>query len=296
VSLDAADFALVAKVVYERSGIALEAGKEYLVEARLTTLARQEGLGSLAAVAQQLRARPTGPLTQKIVEAMTTNETLWFRDVRPFDVLKSDVVPALIAARKATKKLVVWSAAASTGQEAYSIAILLRENFPELSSWQVQIIGSDISTEVLEKARQGRYSQLEVNRGLPAALLVKYFERDGMHWRVNQQLRSLVQFTPFNLVSPTWSGVPKPDIVFLRNVMIYFDVPTRRAILKRMGALMAPDGYLFLGAGETTLDIDDAWTRVELGRAHCFRRTSARLSPSLTKEDQWNRRSTTSSH
>ncbi len=278
-SLEAADFALVAKVVYERSGIALEAGKEYLVEARLTTLARQEGLGSLAAVAQQLRARPTGPLTQKIVEAMTTNETLWFRDVRPFDVMKSDVVPGMITARKALRKLVIWSAAASTGQEAYSIAILLKENFPELANWQVQIVGSDISTEVLEKARQGRYSQLEVNRGLPAALLVKYFERDGMHWRVNQQLRSLVQFTPFNLVSPTWSGVPKPDIVFLRNVMIYFDVPTRRAILKRLGALMAPDGYLFLGAGETTLDIDDAWTRVELGRAHCFRRTSARLSP-----------------
>jgi chemotaxis protein methyltransferase CheR len=293
VSLDATDFALVAKVVYDRSGISLEAGKEYLVEARLTTLARQEGLGSLAAVTQQLRARPTGPLTQKIVEAMTTNETLWFRDVRPFDALRNDVLPTLLKSRATQKRLAVWSAASSTGQEAYSIALLMREHFPELANWQVQIVGTDISTEVLAKARLGRYSQLEVNRGLPAAMLVKWFERDGMHWKVNQQIRSMVQFSELNLVAPTWSGLPKPDIVFLRNVMIYFDVPTRRQILKRVGALMAPDGYLFLGAGETTLDIDDAWTRVELGRSHCFR-LGGRTGQAPKKEDTWNRRSTTS--
>ena len=166
-SVDAADFALVAKVVYERSGIALDVGKEYLVEARLTTLARRERLGSFAAVTRQLRADPTGPLTAKIVEAMTTNETLWFRDGRPFDVLKSHVLPATIAARAVDRKLVVWSAAASTGQEAYSIAMVLKENFPELAEWRVQILGSDISNEVLERAGQGRYSQLEVGRGLP---------------------------------------------------------------------------------------------------------------------------------
>ena len=291
-SLEPADFALVAKVVHERSGIALEAGKEYLVEARLSTLARHEGLGTVGAVVQQVRARPAGPLTQKVVEAMTTNETLWFRDARPFNALERDVLPALIRARSATRALSIWSAAASTGQEAYSIAILLRERFPEIAGWQVRILGSDISTEVLDRARDGRYSQLEVNRGLPAALLVKYFEREGLQWRVNQQVRSMVTFSELNLVAPTWSGPHQPDIVLLRNVMIYFDVPTRRQILKRLGSLIAPDGYLFLGAGETTLDIDDAWTRVDLGRAHCFRLTGA--GPSLGKEDTWNPRSTTS--
>ena len=294
-SLEPADFALVSRVVHERSGIALDAGKEYLVEARLSTLARREGLASVAAVAHELRQRPGGPLTQKIVEAMTTNETLWFRDVRPFDALRTEVIPALVRARSASRKLVVWSAASSTGQEAYSIAILLRESFPELAGWTLQITGTDISAEVVEKAREGRYSQLEVNRGLPTGLLVKYFERDGLHWRVEPQLRAMVQFGELNLVSSVWHGLPKADIVLLRNVMIYFDVPTRRQILKRLSTSMAPDGYLFLGAGETTLDIDDAWTRVDLGRAHCFRlRAAARPDPSLDKEDMWNRRSTTS--
>lgn len=292
-SLDATDFTLITKIVHERSGIALEAGKEYLVEARLTTLARQEGVASVAAIAQQLRAKPNGPLVQKVVEAMTTNETLWFRDVRPFDALRTEVLPKVIEARKTQRKLTVWSAASSTGQEAYSIAILLRENFPELANWQVKIVGSDIDTEVLARARQGRYSQLEVNRGLQASLLVKYFERDGMHWKVNQALRSMVEFQELNLVAPTWSGLPRADIVFLRNVMIYFDVPTRRQILKRLAAAMAPDGYLFLGAGETTLDIDGAWERVDLGRAHCFRMV-ARSASSAPKEDPWNRRPTTS--
>jgi chemotaxis protein methyltransferase CheR len=293
VTLDASDFTLVTKIVYERSGIALEAGKEYLVEARLTTLARQEGLASVAAIAQQLRAKPTGPLVQKVVEAMTTNETLWFRDVRPFEALRTEVMPKLIEARKAQRKLTIWSAASSTGQEAYSIAILLREHFPELANWQVKIVGSDIDTEVLARARQGRYSQLEVNRGLQASLLVKYFERDGMHWKVNQALRSMVEFIELNLVAPSWSGLPRADIVFLRNVMIYFDVPTRRQILKRLATTIAPDGYLFLGAGETTLDIDGAWERVDLGRAHCFRMV-ARSASSAPKEESWNRRPTTS--
>ena len=270
-TLDAADFALVAKLVRERSGIALEPGKEYLVEARLTALARDEGLGSLADVLQQVRARTTAPLAQRVVEAMTTNETLWFRDVRPFDALRTDVLPALLRARAATRCLVVWSAAASTGQEAYSIAILLREHFAELAGWDVQIVATDLSTDVLDRARAGRYTQLEVNRGLPAALLVKWFERDGVHWQVHDEVRRMVRFEQLNLAAPQWPAAPRADLVFLRNALMYFDMAARRETLARLRATIAPDGYLFLGAGEHIADVDPAWRRVDVGSSHCFR-------------------------
>lgn len=293
-SIDPVDFALVARVVHERSGIFLGPGKEYLVDARLAVLARHEAIGSVAEVVQRLRARPGGPLAHKVVEAMTTNETLWFRDVRPFDALRTEVLPELVRARADIRRLAVWSAAASTGQEAYSIAMVVREHFPELAGWQVDIVGTDLSTEVLGRARAGRYTQLEVNRGLPASLLVKWFARDGVQWRVSDELRAMVRFDELNLVAPAWTGVPRADIVFLRNVMIYFDLPTRRRILQRLRSAMAPDGYLFLGAGETTFDIDPGWRRVDVGRSHCFRPDWGHQTEPASKEGTWNRRSTTS--
>ncbi len=200
---------------------------------------------------------------------MTTNETSWYRDVKPFDALRTQVLPDLIARRASTRSLVIWSLACSTGQEAYGVAMVIRENFPELANWRLEIIGGDISTSVLEQAKSGRYSQLEVNRGLPVSLLVRYFDREGMFYRIKQEIRQRVTFREMNLAG-AWPILPRPDIVFLRNVMIYLDLPTRRGILSNVSKNMAPDGYLFLGAGESTLNLDNSFRRVDNDRAGCF--------------------------
>jgi chemotaxis protein methyltransferase CheR len=179
-------------------------------------------------------------------------------------------VPELIESRAAHRKVNIWSAAASTGQEAYTIAMTLREHFPQLSSWQVSILGTDLSKEVLEKAREGRYAQIEVNRGLPAKLLLKYFDRAGPGWKVKPDLQQGVDFKQMNLMSP-WTAMPRMDIVFLRNVLIYFDADTKRDILNRMRTVMAPDGFLFLGAAETTLQFEGLFERVPRARGNCYR-------------------------
>src|SRR3954468_8256204 len=175
---------------------------------------------------------------------MTTNETSFFRDGSPFEALREDVIPDLVQKRAATRTLRIWSAAASTGQEAYTIAMTLREHFDELLSWDVSILGSDISTDVLEKAREGRYAQIEVNRGLPEPLLLKYFDRAETAWSVKQELRQGIEFRPLNLMN-AWPNLPCMDVVFLRNVLIYFDADTKRDVLTRVRNAMAPDGYLF---------------------------------------------------
>ena len=270
---------LVRRIVVERSAIQLDAGKDYLIETRLETLARLEGLESAGALVEQLRARPDGDAARKIVEAMTTNETSFFRDRVPFDTLRTVVLPQLIASRATTRQLTIWCAASSTGQEPYSIAMTIREHFPELANWKVQIIATDLSTEVLDKARTGRYSQLEVNRGLPAELLLRHFEKDGARWRLRESVRSMVEFRELNLVGQ-WPLFPRLDVVFLRNVMIYFDIASRRLILGRVVAALARDGYLFLGAGETTLNIDPSFRRGDEGGGTCFRLDDAG-SPSM---------------
>lgn len=266
---------VVRRLVTERSAIQLEAGKEYLIEARLDTLARLEGVGDASAIVEALRRSPSGPMAQKVVEAMTTNETSFFRDRLPFDALRDTVLPALIASRAGERRLNIWCAASSTGQEPYSIAMTIREHFPELATWKVQLIATDISTEVLDKARSGRYSQLEVNRGLPAQMLVRYFDKDGARWRVKDSVREMVEYREMNLVAP-WPPMPRLDIVFIRNVMIYFDVPSRQRILSRISGAMARDGYLFMGAGETTLNVDASFARLDLDKAGCFQLVHAR--------------------
>lgn len=264
------DFDFVRELVRRHSAIALEDGKGYLVEARLTPLARREGFASLAELVAQLRTGRDPALQRKVVEAMTTNETLFFRDVHPFEALRASVLPELVQRRAAVKQLRIWSAACSTGQEPYTIAILLRESFPELASWRVDIVATDLSTEVLEKARAGVYGQIEVNRGLPARLMVKYFRQQGVEWQLDDAIRAMVDFRELNLAEP-WPAMGQFDVVFLRNVLIYFDRDTKKSILARVRSVLKPDGSLFLGAAETTMNLDDAYERVQLGKSGCYR-------------------------
>jgi chemotaxis protein methyltransferase CheR len=269
-SIAAHDFGYVRELVHRVSAIVIEPGKEYLVESRLASVARDAGFGSLDSLVAELRARPSHGLHRKVVDALTTNETTFFRDVHPFAALREDVLPRLIAARAAERRLSIWCAACSTGQEPYSVAMLLREHFPQLAAWTVRITASDLSQEVLARARAGRYTQLEVNRGLPAGYLVRYFRRDGMDWQLDDTIRRMVEFQELNLIE-RWPACGALDVVFMRNVLIYFDVETKRAILGRVRQVMRPDGCLFLGGAETTMNLDDAYQRETLGRAVCYR-------------------------
>lgn len=266
-TVSAADFQFVRHLVRDQSAIALEDGKEYLVQARLGPLAQREGLGSVAELVDRVR---TGSLALRddVVEAITTNETSFFRDVHPFDALRDTLVPELL--QGSTRGLGIWSAAASTGQEAYSVAILLREHFPNAPD--AVVLASDLSRAVLERASSGRFTQLEVNRGLPARLLVRYFDRQGLHWQVKERVRRMVTFRQLNLARPL-PVLPRMDIVLLRNVLIYFDTATKAAVLREVARVLRPGGYLFLGSAETTYGLDPQWERVEIGRSVFYRLT-----------------------
>jgi chemotaxis protein methyltransferase CheR len=263
------DFDFVRDLVRRGSAIVLESTKEYLVEARLMPLARNEGLGSIADLVAKLR-RGDADLTRKVIDAMTTNETLFFRDVHPFEAMRTNVLPELQQSRATTRKLRIWSAACSTGQEPYTIAMLLKEHVADLSGWSVDIVATDLCTEVLAKARSGNFGQIEVNRGLPAKLMVKYFTKQGVDWQLCDEIKRMVDFRQMNLAEK-WPAMGQFDVVFLRNVLIYFDVETKKSILSRVRQLLRPDGYLFLGAAETTMNLDDGYERVQLGKSGCYR-------------------------
>lgn len=265
-----AEFDYVRDLVRQRAAIVLDPGKEYLVESRLGQLARQQGIESISVLVEQLRRPNAAELESQVVEAMTTNETSFYRDIHPFEALRTTVLPELIKRRSSERILNIWSAACSTGQEPYTIAMLIKEHFPEIAGWTVRILATDLSTEVLDKAREGRYAQIEVNRGLPAPLLVKYFDRAGMGWQVKPDLKRMVDFRPMNLITP-WPSLARMDLVFLRNVLIYFDVDTKRQILGRVAQHLRPDGYLFLGAAETTVNVHDGFERVQIEKAGCYR-------------------------
>ncbi|MBK7876651.1 MAG: protein-glutamate O-methyltransferase CheR [Planctomycetes bacterium] len=268
--ITAPDFAFLQTFVRERSAIVLDPGKEYLAESRLGPVARSAGLPGIGELVARLRVDPRGDLTDKVIEAMTTNETSFFRDVHPFEALRTHILPDLIKARSNERALNLWCAASSSGQEPYTIAMLLRENFPALIEWRIRFIATDLSQEMLRRSREGIYSQLEVNRGLPAKYLVKYFEKRGSDWQVKQELRSMIEFRELNLIKP-WPSMPQFDIVFIRNVLIYFDLPTKRAILGNIRKLLRSDGYLFLGGAETTLSIDENFKRSQAGTTWCYR-------------------------
>lgn len=267
--ISSSDFDYVRWLVHERSGIVLEPGKEYLVESRLGPVARREGFLTLQDLVANLRSSPNG-LQYKVVEAMTTNETTFFRDARPFEVLRTVVMPELLARRAHERSLTVWSAACSSGQEPYSLAMLLREHFPALlAGWRLQLLATDLSREILARARAGRFSQIEINRGLPAHYLVKYFHKEAQEWQVNDEVRRMVDFREMNLGDP-WPPLPPMDIVFLRNVLIYFDVEFKKNVLAKMRRVMKPGGYLFLGGAETTLNLDENFLGVPAERATCY--------------------------
>jgi chemotaxis protein methyltransferase CheR len=262
-----ADFDFVRKLVYEHSAIALDDNKEYLIEARLAPVATRAGLPSVTALVRSLRNGESG-LRDDVIAAVATNETTFFRDVHPFDALRDVVIPERLATHGG-RSLAMWSAAASTGQEAYSMAMVVRDHFPHVPN--VTILGTDLSAEVLVQARSGRFRQLEVNRGLPARLLVKHFERDGLSWRLSDDIRRMVTFRQLNLSRPFDGVVPAMDVVFLRNVLIYFDVPTRAQVLQRVAQVLRAGGYLFLGGSETTYGIHDAFERVHARKSVCYR-------------------------
>lgn len=269
-SVGAAEFDYIRKLVRERSAIVLESGKEYLAESRLMPVAREVGCDSLEALVAKIRADRSGGLERKVVEAMTTNETTFFRDVHPFEALRKVVLPELLEARAGEKALNIWCGASSSGQEPYSIAMVLRERWQVLGDWKVRLMASDLSREMLDRTREGRYSQLEVNRGLPAPMLVKWLQKEGTTWQVKQELRAMLELQEMNLAG-AWPQMPSFDVVFMRNVLIYFDVETKQAILGKIRRLLRPDGWLFLGGAETTINLDDAFERVPLDKATCYR-------------------------
>jgi chemotaxis protein methyltransferase CheR len=270
-TLQADDFNYIRQLVLDQSALTLDAGKEYLVESRLDPLARQEGFPSYLQMVKSLRTGPVGELHRRVVEAMANNETSFFRDARAFGMIARGILPALVAERSAARSLHIWCAACSTGQEPYSLAMLLRESQPALEGWDVRIIASDISRNVLARAREGCYTQFEVNRGLPAHLLVKYFEQHGTTWEIRPEIRGMVEFRDVNLIHP-WVDIPTMHLILMRNVMIYLDLATKKAILERVGRLLDPRGYLLLGGAETTSNLDASFETTSIEGAVCFRR------------------------
>jgi chemotaxis protein methyltransferase CheR len=261
VSIDREGFEYVSTLIRTDAGLVLEAGKEYLVEARLRPLAQEAGLTSVQDFIQQLRMPTAGRMRRRVIEAMTTNETSFFRDLHPYESLKKVILPRVIENRRNERRINIWSAACSTGQEPYTIAMIIREHFAELINWSCRIIATDLSREVLARAQSGRYSQLEVNRGLPVQYLSRYFVRDKLDWEIKKDVRSMVEFVEMNLTRG-WPPLPRVDIIFLRNVLIYFDVAVKRQIFAAMHRQLRPDGYLLLGNCETTLGIHDGFERL----------------------------------
>lgn len=272
-SITSASFALVSELVRRETAMLYEPGKEYLVEARLLPLAREAGLDVDAYVARlpvDLAAR------RRALDALTINETSWFRDNAPYQAFTDQILPTLLAARAATRTLRIWSAACSSGQEAYSLAMLLDQHLPV--GWRVEILATDVSTAMLRRVEAGRYSQVEMNRGLPATLLVKHFTKVGNEWEISPALRSVVTTQHLNLAAP-FTTLPTFDLVLLRNVVIYFDLATKRDILRRVRRQTAADGYLMLGSTESTIDCGDDWTRESLGRVQVHRPADVTAPP-----------------
>ncbi|HEY0801882.1 MAG TPA: protein-glutamate O-methyltransferase CheR, partial [Steroidobacteraceae bacterium] len=251
------DYEYLRKLLKERSGLDLSADKQYLVESRLVPLARKSALAGIPELVLKIRGGAE-PLTAEVVEAMTTNETFFFRDKIPFDHLKEAVIPALLQARAARRSLRIWCAASSTGQEPYSIAMCLKEAGPALSGWRTEIVATDLSLGVLEKARAGIFSQFEVQRGLPIQLLVKYFTQVGELWQLNADIRAMVQHRQLNLLQD-FSHLGTFDVIFCRNVLIYFDQDTKAGIFARISRMIEPDGVLALGAAESVVSITNAF-------------------------------------
>ncbi len=240
----------VRDLVLSRSAIALDSNQHYLVEARLLPLAREAGLNDVPGLVDMLRARPYGEQHKKVVEAMTTNETSFFRDVHPFEALKRKILPAIIEKRTNDRRLNIWCAATSSGQEPFSVMMMIRDEFPQLATWNIRFFGSDFSEAMVNRCKAGRFNQLEMGRGLPALALVKHFERVGTEFQVKPHLRQPFEWFQLNLAGP-WPAMPPLDLIFIRNVLIYFKPEVRGNILERARKLMQPHAALFLGTTES---------------------------------------------
>jgi chemotaxis protein methyltransferase CheR len=252
------DFGYLRNLLKERSGLVLAVEKEYLAESRLLPLARRHGMSTLTELVTALKMRAQPTLASEVVDAMTTNETFFFRDKVPFEHVRNVVLPALIAARARERRIRIWCAAASTGQEPYSIAMTLKEMGTALAGYRVEILATDLVGEVIERAKAGVYSQFEVQRGLPIQMLVKYFTQVGETWRIAPELRDMVQYRTLNLLND-FSPLGRFDLVFCRNVLIYFDQPSKTKVLERISRQVADDGYLIMGAAETVIGLTDAF-------------------------------------
>ncbi len=252
------DFDYLRQLLRQRSGLVLSAEKQYLVESRLLPVARKHGLASLTELVTKLKAANTAPLSIDVVEAMTTNESFFFRDKVPFEHFRATIMPALMAARAREKRLRIWCTACATGQEPYSLAMSLKSIGPALAGWRTEIIATDLSGECLDKAKAGIYSQFEVQRGLPIQLLVKFFSQVGDAWQIAPEIRAMVQFRPLNLLND-FSALGTFDLVFCRNVLIYFDQDTKIVVLNRIARQMPSNGFLVLGAAETVVGLTEAF-------------------------------------
>ncbi|MEI6239267.1 MAG: protein-glutamate O-methyltransferase CheR [Planctomycetia bacterium] len=268
-------FAFLRDLLRRRTGVVIDDSKQYLVVARLMPIVRQRAIPSLDTLVDRIRKMGDKTLEKDVLNAMMTHETSFFRDKSPYETLRQ-LVTTMIPKRSAHRQLVIWSAACSTGQEPYSIAMLLNEQFPDLvATWRIRIIATDISEPVLARAREGIFSELETNRGLPADLLTKYFRPLQGKWSITQDCRRLVEFRCLNLNGP-WPALPPCDVIFLRNVMLYFDVPTRAALVTKMRRVLKPDGALFLGGAETMIGIDTGYDRLA-GAGCSYYRPKARV-------------------
>ncbi len=252
------DYEFLRALLKERSGLVLATDKQYLIESRLMPVARAAGLSSITDLAQRLRGSDSEVLKTHVTEAMTINESFFFRDKVPFDRFRDTVLPAMMSSRANTRRLRIWCAAASTGQEPYSLAMILRSMIEKFVDWRIEIIATDICSDVLEKAKAGVYSQFEVQRGLPIQMLMQYFEQVGEQWRVTETLRKMVQFRHFNLLD-NFSSLGTFDVVFCRNVLIYFDQATKVDVLERIGRSLKSDGFLSMGAAETVVGLTNTF-------------------------------------
>lgn len=264
--VSASDIAMLRQLLFQRAGIQLDAGKEYFIELRLAALAVEEGLGSANDLLETLHTEEAwGPLHRRIVECLAIAETSWFRDRHPFETLRHEVLPALIAARAGERRLRLWSAGCASGQEPYSLAMMLEECESAIAGWDARILATDFSLTQLKRAREGAYSQIEMNRGLPAPLLVRHFRKDDGEWRLRDDARARVEFRELNLNAP-WPALPLMDVILMRNVLLYFGDAARRAILRQVRSQLRPDGVLLLGGGETALPLAGLFDTVTLGR------------------------------
>lgn len=255
-------FAFLSKWLYERTGLVLGPDKLYLVESRLSPVARRFNLAGLDAIVVEIKSGRGGDFATEVSDAMMTNESFFYRDVKPFEQFKDLVLPKLLQARAGARRVRIWSAAASTGQEPYTLAMIIKEMEARFAGWKFEIIGTDISREALERAKAGLYTQFEVQRGLPIQMLMKYFKQQGDRWQISDAVKQMVQLREFNLLTDPGS-LGQFDVVFCRNVLIYFDQPTKAAVLARIAKQMPADGFLYLGGAETVLGVTDRFVPIQ---------------------------------